>query len=167
MIASTNPVSDTLRPSDIDHSGLKPQCHLMRNGQPIHYFVDDHLDLIRVDMVFEAGYAVQHKKMQALGAIQLISEGTRRHTAREIAEFLDFRGIILEKNNDALTSQLTAYTLKRYLGDLLPLLRELVEEATYPIGRRLRMWPVTSFGAICMAKNIRWAASRWAAISTC
>lgn len=163
MIASTNPVSDTLRPSDIDRSGLKPHCHLMRNGQPIYYFVDDHLDLIRVDMVFEAGYAVQRKKMQALGAIQLISEGTRRHTAREIAEFLDFRGIILEKNNDALTSQLTAYTLKRYLGDLLPLLRELVEEATYPqeefeifVAKRrqqlLTNWQKTSY----VARNFFW-----------
>ncbi len=153
----------TLSPADIDRSGLAPQSYSMKNGQTIYYFVDNHIDLIRFDVVFEAGTALQRKRLQAAAAIQLISEGTCRHSAREIAEFLDFRGIILEKNNDSVTAQLTAYSLTRYLDDLLPLLYEMLTVPCYPqeefdvfmSKRRQRMqtdWQKTSY----VARNHFW-----------
>ncbi len=153
----------TLSPADIDRSGLEPQSYQMKNGQTLYYFVDNHIDLIRFDVVFEAGTSLQHKKMQSAAAIRLISEGTQRHSAREIAEFLDFRGIILEKNNDSVTAQLTAYSLTRYLDDLLPLLYEILTEPLYPqeefdvfmSKRRQRLltdWQKTSY----VARNHFW-----------
>ena len=121
-----------MNPQDIDRSGLVPQIHHLRGGQPLYLFYDKHIDIVRLDLVFEAGTALQDKFLQAASAIQLITEGTPRHTAQQIAEFMDFRGIIIEKNCDTVRSTLTAYCLSRYIGELLPLLYECVTEAVYP-----------------------------------
>ena len=132
MISLVNPISDTLHPRDISRQGLVPQRYTMHNGQPLYYFTDTHIDLVRFDIVFEAGTAIQHKKLQAMAAIHLITEGTAHHSARQIAEFLDYRGIVVEKSHDSVTTTLTVYSLSRYLDVLLPLLFEMVTEPAYP-----------------------------------
>ncbi|MBP5515981.1 MAG: insulinase family protein [Bacteroidales bacterium] len=132
MVSDKNPVSEALAPSDIDRSGLKPEKYMMKNGQPIYYFVDNHFDLIRIDIVFEAGSAKQSKKLQAFMATKLLTEGTRHHTATEIADFMDYRGIIAETKCEVVGSTLTVYTHSRHIGELLPMLREIITEPIYP-----------------------------------
>lgn len=132
MITTENPIKELMRPGDIDRRPLLPQRYRMRNGKTINYFVDDNVGLVKMDFVFEAGSAVQDKYLQAASAISLVTEGSACHTARQIAEFMDFRGIIVEKSNDEVSSTLTVYALPRYANELLPLLREMLTEPTYP-----------------------------------
>ncbi len=132
MISYTNPVKGALSPADIDRTPLAPRHYALRNSKVVHCFADSHIELMKLDFVFKAGTALQTKKMQALAAINLMANGTRRHSSSEIAEFLDFRGIIFEKSNDEVSSTLTFYCLPRYLDELLPLVREMIEEAEYP-----------------------------------
>lgn len=112
--------------------GLEAQRHKLPGGGDVFYFVDNHIDIVKIDFIFPAGSALQEKKLQASSTIRLITEGTAHHTAHEIAEFMDFRGIAVEKNIDEVSATLTLYTLRRYLDDLLPLLREIIIEPTYP-----------------------------------
>ena len=132
MISYTNPVKGALSPADIDRTPLIPQHYALRNGKVVHYFTDNHIELMKIDFIFGVGTALQTKKMQASSAINLMTNGTQRHSSREIAEFLDFRGIIMEKTNDEVSSTLTVYCMPRYLDELLPLVREMIEEAVYP-----------------------------------
>lgn len=105
--------------------------HRLPDGGEVCYFVDNHIDIVKMDFIFPAGSAFQKKKLQASATMRLISEGTAHHTSREIAEFMDFRGIVLEKNIDEVSASLTVYALRRYLDDLLPLLREIIIEPAY------------------------------------
>lgn len=132
MISSSNPVGGMPDPRCIDCSGLMPRIHTMPNGQPVACFYDNHLDMVRIDVSFEAGTALQHKLLQAGVAVRLITEGTRQHSAAEIAEFIDFHGIVVERNIDSCSAGLSLYVLTRYAHELLPLLRELLTEATFP-----------------------------------
>ena len=132
MISDVNPVAGGLRPADVDRSGLVPRCYMMRNGQIINVFADDNIGLLKMDFIFEAGTALQSKKLQAAAAIHLLTEGTRHHSSREIAEFIDFRGLIVEKSNDEVSSTLTVYGMPRYLGELLPMIKEMIACPTYP-----------------------------------
>ncbi|MBP5548568.1 MAG: insulinase family protein [Bacteroidales bacterium] len=116
----------------IDRDGLVPLQYTMPNGNILYYFPDSHIDIVKIDILFNAGTVMQDKLMQSAASIQLITEGTSRHTAREIAEFMDFRGIVIEKNNDEVSATVTVYTLSRYIAQLLPLLHEMITEATYP-----------------------------------
>lgn len=132
MISTANPVNDHLRPGDIDRQPLVPQRFAMRNGKIINYFVDEGMELVKMDFVFEAGTALQDKAFQAASAINLVTEGTSAHSSRDIAEFFDFRGIIVEKSNDEVSSTLTVYSMPRYADRLLPLLHEMFADAVYP-----------------------------------
>lgn len=132
MISASNPVSGSLDPAKISLQGLRPLQYQLPNGQPIFYFVDNHIDLLRLDFTFEAGMAFQTKRLVANAALRLLTEGTSRHSASEVADFLDFRGIIVEKQIDAITATLTFYTHIRHFDALLSLLCELFTEAAYP-----------------------------------
>ena len=121
-----------LTSASISREGLEPLRHKLPGGGEAFYFVDNHIDIVKIDFIFPAGSAFQEKKLQASSTIRLITEGTAHHTAHEIAEFMDFRGIAMEKNADEVSATLTVYSLRRYLGDLLPLLREIITEPAYP-----------------------------------
>ena len=121
-----------MKPAEIDRSGLEPQKYTMQNGQQLYFFVDNHINLVRLDIIFDAGTVFQNKKFQSAAAINLVTEGTTRRSAREIGEFMDYRGIVLEKGNDIVTASLSVYTLSRYLDELLPFLYEIITEASYP-----------------------------------
>lgn len=121
-----------LTSSSISREGLEPLRHALPKGGWVNYFVDTHIDIVKIDFIFPAGSALQQKRLQATAAIRLVTEGTKQHSAREIAEFMDFRGIVIEKNIDEVSTTLTVYSLRRYLDDLLPLLREIIVEAAYP-----------------------------------
>ena len=78
MISYSNPVTGMPDPGSIDRSGLVPQLHTMPNGQPVACFYDNHLDMVRIDVTFEAGSAWQDKLLQAGITLRLLTEGTLR-----------------------------------------------------------------------------------------
>ena len=121
-----------LTPGDIDREGLSPLRHTMTNGKTLFLFPDNHIEIVKLDFVFEAGSALQDKKIQSLAAVKMLTSGTSRHTAREIAEFMDFRGIVIEQTNDSVSATMTVYSHSRYLEELLPLLYELITDSVYP-----------------------------------
>lgn len=131
MISTQNPVKGSIRPCDIDRRPLLPQRYTMRNGKIVNYFADNSVGLVKMDFIFEAGTSLQDRPLQAAAAINLVTEGTRSRSAREIAEFFDFRGIIVEKSNDEVSSTLTVYAAPRYMDELVPLLYELLHEPAY------------------------------------
>lgn len=131
MIATSNPINGTLHPASVNRESLVPQCHTMSNGQKLYYFVDNHIDLLKIDITFEAGTALQPKLLVANSTMQLLTEGTMQHTAEEIAYFFDFRGIILEKQVDNVSASLSFYCLSRHLEELLPMIVEIVTQPAF------------------------------------
>ena len=83
--------------------------------------------LVKLDLTFEAGSRYQPQPCVAHAASRLIGEATAAHSATSVAEFLDFRGIVVERSADVCTSCLSFYFLRRYAAELLPLVREMVE----------------------------------------
>ncbi|MBQ7062573.1 MAG: insulinase family protein [Bacteroidales bacterium] len=120
-----------LVPNDIDRRGLVPEEYRMRNGRVLYYFPDAHINLVKIDLMFEAGSAWQQCLLQSAATLQLLGEGTSRHTAHEVAEFMDYRGIIVERSNTAVTATLTVYSLARHLEELVPMLHEMVTQSRY------------------------------------
>ena len=94
----------------------------------LDYFPNDSLGLVKLDLTFDAGAIRQQHLSQAHAASQLVGEATRSMDAQAVAEFLDFRGIVLERSADTYSSCLSFYFLRRYADELLPLIRQMVEE---------------------------------------
>ena len=128
-----NPNNDLkLNTTNIDRSNLLPQFHKMDNGNDIVCFNSQSVDIVKIDFVFEAGKAYQSHKLSAMIANKLITEGTSKHSAKEIAEILDYRGIYIDKNIDSTTATVSVLMVKKYVLEILPLLHEILTDAVLP-----------------------------------
>ena len=115
----------------IDRSGLSPLTHTLSNGQPLHLFQDTAIEIVKIDITFEAGPCYQDKKLVAVTTNKLLTEGTLRHSAAEIAQFMDFRGIIIDTTVNSFIASVTAYALRRHVTELIPMLHEILTQPAF------------------------------------
>lgn len=88
--------------------------------------------LIRLSLVFGAGTRYQPAAFTASAALNLMSEGTARYTAAQIAELFDFYGIYYDISIDRDYAIVTVSCLSRFLDRTLELLGEILFEPAFP-----------------------------------
>ena len=80
----------------MDISNLTPQLYHYADGAVVYGFPTDAIDLVRVVVSFEAGSFYQQQPLLADATLKLFGTATQQRTQQEVAEFLDYRGIIIE-----------------------------------------------------------------------
>lgn len=105
-----------------DSSSLVP---VSREGN-LYLFPSDSTELVKLDLLFEAGSFYQKHKLCASATAKLMTVATQNMDTATLAEFMDFRGIICETNSEVQQSSLTFYFLRRYANELLPVLCDMV-----------------------------------------
>ena len=88
--------------------------------------------LIRLSLVFRAGTRYQSAAFTASAALNLMSEGTARYTAAQIAELFDFYGIYYDTSIDRDYAVVTVSCLSRFLPKTLEILGEILFEPQFP-----------------------------------
>lgn len=88
--------------------------------------------LIRLSLVFGAGTRYQSAPFVASAVLNLMSEGTARYTAAQIAGMFDFYGIYYDTSIDRDYSVVTVSCLSRFLPKTLELLGEILFEPLFP-----------------------------------
>ena len=106
---------------------LLPGRHTLPNGNTLYTFCNNSIGLIKLDITLEAGSAYQSHKSQAHAASQLFGEATAQRTADQMAQFLDFHGIVVERMSDVCSGNISFYLLRRFAGQLLPLVAEMFQ----------------------------------------
>lgn len=114
-----------------DTNTLLPQTYT-HNGSTVYYFPAVGVPMVRLDLLHEAGSAYQPQPLCAAAVNRLFSVASTTRTSAEVAEFMDYRGIIVENDPDLLTSRTTFYFLRRYLDELLPVIQELLTTPAFP-----------------------------------
>lgn len=89
-------------------------------------------EVLSLELLFEAGSALEAKPQVAAAVNQLIKNGTKNKTAFDIAESVDFYGAYLNSSCGTEYSSLTLSCLSRQLPNLLPLLVEILTESQFP-----------------------------------
>lgn len=108
---------------EIIHLGNSMEANIIRAGKE---------EITRIDIVFEAGSAFQDKRLVAGSANNLLKEGTRNKSSVDIANILDYHGAYLNTQINKDTASVTLYALTKHLDKLLPLLGEIISDATFP-----------------------------------
>jgi predicted Zn-dependent peptidase len=108
-----------------------PEKVMLSNGVPVYLIRDEEQEVTRLDVVFEAGNALQDRKLQANAVNKLISEGTQNHTALEIAGIIDFYGAYLDPFISKDKAGLTLIALTKYYDKLLSLMAEILTKASF------------------------------------
>ena len=112
--------------------GIKePEKIMLSNGVPVFLIPDKEQEVTRLDIIFNAGNAHQSQKLQANTVNKLLIEGTKNHTAREIAGIIDFYGAYLDPFIAKDSAGLTLFALTKYYDKLLPLLKEILTKASF------------------------------------
>lgn len=102
------------------------------NGVPVFTIGAGTQDVVRIELVFDAGSSYQDRPLQAAVCNALLSAGTTNRTAQEIAGEFDFYGAYINTATDMDYASVTLYTLNKFLEPTLALFKEVVLEASFP-----------------------------------
>ena len=107
------------------------QFHL-DNGIKVYSINAGFQDLVRIEFLFDNKNYYPDSPIIATASNRLLTEGTKKHTALQLAEMVDDYGAFLETEESADSCSLVLYTLNKHLEKTLPVVFEVLTEANYP-----------------------------------
>lgn len=110
----------------------EPRKIMLHNTVPVYLIPDNNQEATKIDFIFDAGITLQNKKLQASAVNKLLVEGTLHHNSFEIAKTLDFYGAYIDTFTSKDNAGITLFGLTKYMKHLLPLVLEVISEATFP-----------------------------------
>ncbi len=120
-----------LKSIDKLHIGA-PKRFQLNNGIPIIAFEAPEQSVMYINLVFNAGKWHQDEPLIASFTSRLLREGTQNYSRQEIAEAIEFYGSNLRTQSRGYYAQVTLSCLSRYLPQMLPILKEILQAATFP-----------------------------------
>ena len=109
-----------------------PTKYHLDNGIPVYEINKGTQDIIKIEVVFNAGRPYEHKRLAARATASLIKEGTPNNNSAAISEKVDFYGGTLSTPYNLDTSNIVLYSLNRHLEKLLPIAAEVIKTPVFP-----------------------------------
>ena len=112
---------------------LKPYTKfILKNGIEVYTIDAGAEELMMVEWVFYAGNWFEEKNLVAATSNFLLKNGTAKRSAFEINEHFEYYGSYLNRACYNETATITLHTLTKHIGELLPVVRELISESVMP-----------------------------------
>ncbi len=112
---------------------LKPYEHfLLDNGIPVYAIPSSNQETMMVELSFDAGNWYEGRKLEATAVNHLMKNGTENHSALELSEMVEYYGAFLDCSCHHEHGNFTIHSLTRHIGELLPLLREIITTPVFP-----------------------------------
>lgn len=89
-------------------------------------------EVCKLDVLFDSGLSHTKNKLLLSAVIDLLNDGTRKHSAAEIADFIDGYGAFFMGSADMDFSRVSLFSLSKFLPDLLPMLFDMLVIPTFP-----------------------------------
>ena len=117
----------------IEHVDIpKSKQDVLSNEIPVHIISGGSQDVLKIEIIFNAGLWYQKSPLIAGTCNAMLNEGTENYTAAELAEKLDFYGAYISYNNSQHNTSVCLYTLNKYLNETMALLEEIIKRPTFP-----------------------------------
>ena len=112
---------------------LKPYSKIiLNNGIPVYTINAGAEDVIQVELVFDAGNWYEEQNLIAASTNYLLKNGTKERSAFDINEHFEYYGAYLNRHCYNETALISLHSLTKHLGELLPVVRELITDSTFP-----------------------------------
>jgi predicted Zn-dependent peptidase len=111
---------------------LQPEYFQLDNEMPVYAINAGTQEVVKIDLIFEAGHVQQQQPLQASFTNKCLIEGTAHYSSNEIANLLDNRGAYLRNFSDLDDARLTLYSLNKHLEYLMPVFSEVALQAVFP-----------------------------------
>ena len=109
-----------------------PEKIILDNGIETFVIKSGTQDIIKIDIIFNAGIRFQEKPLIASLANEMLIEGTDNLSSQQIAEKLDFYGAFIHTNPTKDFGDVSLYTLRKYLPETIKILTDIVKHPSFP-----------------------------------
>lgn len=109
-----------------------PHLVAMPNGVPLYKLCGADKGVVRFDILFKGGYAVQAKPLLAMFTNRMLREGAGMLSAAEISQKLDYYGAWIDMYSSQNCNHITLYTMSKHFVSLLPVLEDMVKRPLFP-----------------------------------
>ena len=117
---------------DIENLNIRePQKQMLSNGVSVFSFDVSEQDFVKIEVNFDAGSVFSDKALVASVSNKLLIEGSKKHSAAEIALMIDSYGGFFETSITNDVASVTLYTLNKHLENTLPILAEIIQEPVF------------------------------------
>src|SRR6201985_3961694 len=118
---------------DIDHIELIRPVHIkLDNGCNVFSFNSDDQELVRIEWIFANLRFDPAKPLLNVAVNTMLTEGTSKSSASQIADQIDFYGAFLQVDYGYDHSQVTLYTLNKHLASTLPVIKDIITDSIFP-----------------------------------
>ena len=121
----------SIKPVVVDKMAL-PVENVLSNGVPMFVLKGCNKGIIRLELLFKGGYAIQDKPLQATFTNRMLREGGADMASDEISRKLDYYGAWIESYSSQKCNHLVLYCLCKHFIPLLALLEKIVKEPLFP-----------------------------------
>ncbi|HEX2608208.1 MAG TPA: pitrilysin family protein [Flavisolibacter sp.] len=112
---------------------LKPyDKYVLDNGAEVYAINAGAEEVIQVEWVFFAGNWFEEKNLVAASTNFLLKNGTTKRNAYQLNEHFEYYGSYLNRNCYNETAVLTLHSLNKHLEALLPVVKEILTDSTFP-----------------------------------
>ena len=112
---------------------LKPyQSYTLRNGVPVYAVNAGAEEVIQFEWVFFAGNNQEEQNLVAATTNFLLRNGTTKKTAFQLNEHFEYYGAYVNRACYNETATITLHCLNKHVGELLPVVKEMITESTMP-----------------------------------
>jgi len=112
---------------------LKPyQKYVLKNGVEVYAIDAGAEEVMMVEWVYYAGDWYEEKSLVAAATNFMLKNGTSTKTAFQINEHFEYYGAYLNRAAYNETSTITLHTLTKHIGQLLPVVREMLTDSIFP-----------------------------------
>lgn len=111
---------------------LHPESRTLDNGVPFFQLIAGSQPVLRIEFIFDAGIRRQSKSLVASFANSMLTEGTSKRSAKEIADAFDYYGAFIQPEIDNDRASLTLHCLTKTFPKVFDLVMEILEDAAYP-----------------------------------
>ena len=111
---------------------IEPARHRLTNGVELFVMKSGDQEVVKIDFSFKAGSWYGASALESSMAASMLQEGTKNLNASEIALQFDFYGAQFSSTSSYDYSYMSLLSLKKYLPQLLPLVSEIITNASFP-----------------------------------
>lgn len=137
MIDTIKTIDRTVAPEIVDAVNfklhLKPYKKItLKNGVEVYAIDAGAEEVLQIEWVFSAGNWFEDQNLVAASTNFLLKNGTSKKSAFQINEHFDYYGSYLNRACFNETATLSLHCLTKHLGELFPVVRELLTDSTMP-----------------------------------
>lgn len=117
----------------VEHISLiKPRHIKLDNGCNIFSFNSGDQELVRIEWIFHNLRFNSAKPLLNVAVNSMLTEGTSKRNASDIADQIDFYGGFLQVDYGYDNSQVVLYTLNKHLSKTLPVMKDIITDSIFP-----------------------------------